>query len=138
MNRDCKLLFIEDNPMQQKLLQFLAAHLGYTITIAGSCAQAAELISKPNSFELIFLDNHLPDGTGLEFVNEVRAIQDAAGYRVPVISMTADDLGKNVYMQAGMDDCLLKPFTIEDFSNTVERWARPRVNFKRKDLGEAV
>ena len=123
MNRDSKLLFVEDNPMQQKLLQFLAAHLGYSITVVGTCGQAAELISKPNSFELIFLDNHLPDGTGLEFVNELRSIQDMSGCRVPIVSMTADDLAKDVCIEAGMDDHLLKPFSIDAIRAMVDRWA---------------
>ena len=65
-----------------------------------------------NEYDLILTDIHMPDMSGIELTQKIRAIADLDKASMPVIAITAnimeDDLDH--YMKSGMDDYILKPY----------------------------
>lgn len=60
-------------------------------------------------FDLIILDLNLPDGSGLDFLKELRS-----SFTIPVIILTANDLETDVVtgLELGADDYITKPFSL--------------------------
>lgn len=64
---------------------------------------------KAGGMDLVLLDINLPDGNGLEFLEETRRESD-----IPVILLTANDTEMDVVMglEGGADDYITKPFSL--------------------------
>ena len=103
-----RILVLDDEPLIQKVLDELFRRKKYTVTIAGSIAQAEALIAKEN-FDLIMLDVRLPDGDGQQFLERVSAMPD----RPLVVMMTGHGTIESAVacMRAGAFDYLIKPFS---------------------------
>jgi DNA-binding response OmpR family regulator len=117
------ILVIEDEP---KLAQFIELELkyeGYQVTVAndGFTGMTAARESQP---ELILLDWMLPGISGLELCRRLRTTGD----KVPIILLTAkDDVSDRVAgLDAGADDYVVKPFSVEELLARVR--ARLRQN----------
>lgn len=123
------ILLVED---EVKLAQFVKLELeyeGYQVTVAndglGGLAAAREL-----SPQLVLLDWMLPGLTGIEICRRLRQTQD----KVPIIMLTAkDEISDRVKgLDAGADDYLVKPFSIE------ELLARVRAGLRRNQEQQAA
>ena len=67
---------------------------------------------------IVFLDNHLPDGSGISFIEEIRKINPF----VKIVMITAYDtsIDRNKAYQEGVDYFIGKPFTRETIFKTLE------------------
>jgi DNA-binding NtrC family response regulator len=103
-----RILVLDDEPLIQKVLDELFRRKKFTVSIAGSIAQAEALIAKEN-FDLIMLDVRLPDGDGQQFLERVCAMPD----RPLVVMMTGHGTIESAVacMRAGAFDYLIKPFS---------------------------
>lgn len=111
------ILVADDDPVNRKLLSVLAERNGWQVW----CAEDGEValgMWQQGSFDLVLLDMEMPHVDGLEVARRIRAAEQRTGQgRVPLVAMTAharDDVLERC-MQAGMDDCLSKPFHLKEF-----------------------
>ena len=81
-----KLLTVEDEIAIRELLAFICETDGHEVVKAASLAEAREALRR-GGLDLILLDVMLPDGSGFDFLREVRT--DAASASVPVVMITA-------------------------------------------------
>lgn len=97
-------LLLDDDP---DLGQAVADHLASAGHQVGWCHGLAAARAAPAP-DLALLDRHLPDGDGLDLLRHWRA----TGQAWPVIVLTAHDQVRDRInsLQAGADDCLVKPF----------------------------
>jgi two-component system NtrC family response regulator len=104
---DARLLVVEDEPDQRRLLADLLAAQGYAVAVAGSLASAtAELERTP--VDAVVSDWRLPDGDGSELLASVRArFPDTAFLMVTAYGTIARAVEA---IRAGADDYLAKPF----------------------------
>lgn len=89
---------------------------------------AARSALEAGSFDLLILDVNLPDGSGLDFLRQLRA----GGEPIPVILLTANDMETDIVagLESGADDYVTKPFSLAVL--------RARVNAQlRRDRGAA-
>ncbi len=83
-----KILIIEDDEDQRELMrETLEDHFGPGIVVAADCCATA-LSQDLSSFDLILSDYNLPDGTGMELLEEVRR-----RCQTPVILVTGENVG---------------------------------------------
>ena len=106
-----RLLIVDDDP---ELRQFLHTELeieGYACTEAASGQQALVQL-RESRWDLLLLDWTLPDFSGVEICRRLRGSDD----QTPVLMLTArDDVRERVEaLDAGADDYLTKPFSIEE------------------------
>lgn len=115
------ILLVEDEPINQKVVQFMLDNLGCRYDSANTGASALELAQK-NTYDLIFMDIQLPDLNGIEVTQKLRE----AGIHTPIIATTAysfeDEL--HSFVTAGMNDVLLKPFRQEQINHMIRKWGK--------------
>ena len=117
-----KILLVEDEEKLARFVELELSYEGYEVTVAndGLSGLMAARNSEP---DLIILDWLMPGLTGVEVCRRLRS----TGSQVPVIMMTAkDDVSDRVTgLDAGADDYVVKPFSIE------ELLARVRAHLRR-------
>ncbi len=112
-----EILLVEDD---RSLQDVLTEHLSgkYRVQLASSAKEALQSMES-NSFDLIVLDLHLPDGSGIDLMQH--SLSDVSD--PPFIAMTSHpdvDVAVNA-MKVGAVDYIVKPFELGDFDRVVER-----------------
>jgi PAS domain S-box-containing protein len=105
-----EILLVEDKPMNQKLATILLEKKGHKITTAKWQRKRWRNLGH-NFFDLILMDIHMPEMDGLEATACIRACEDEAVRRIPIIAMTAYAMkeDRDKCLQAGMDYYIPKP-----------------------------
>jgi signal transduction histidine kinase/DNA-binding NarL/FixJ family response regulator len=85
-----RLLVIEDNPTNQRLISLRGAGWGMAVDEAVSQAQALRLLHQEQPYDAIILDLQLPEAQGLELANEIR--QSPAGQFAPLLLLSSQRL----------------------------------------------
>jgi Response regulators consisting of a CheY-like receiver domain and a winged-helix DNA-binding domain len=117
-----RALVIEDDDTIAKLNQRLLEQEGFVVDLAGSVHDGSQLVER-ESYDLITLDMHLPDGEGFEILEIVRARSKPT----PVLIVSGNDETETTVaaLDAGADDYLNKPY------QTSELRARVRAVMRR-------
>jgi two-component system cell cycle response regulator DivK len=109
-----KILIVEDNEKNLKLVRDVLKHHGYRTIDARSAEDALELVSDRTP-DLILMDIELPGMSGFDALKELRKDHETAG--IPVCALTAfamsDD--RKQCFEAGFDGYLVKPIDIAAF-----------------------
>lgn len=105
------VLVVEDDPVLRRSLRKGLLEQGYTVQQAESI-EGARLSVAGRFPDLILLDLGLPDGSGFDFLREVR--RRAA--TLPILILTARDAvaSKVEGLDLGADDYLVKPFNFQE------------------------
>lgn len=103
-----RVLIVDDEPLIVKGLKFALEQDGYEIDTAGDGKEAVDKILS-NPYDIVLLDVMLPELSGIEVIERVRAGSD-----VPIIMITAkgEDMDKILGLEYGADDYMTKPFNI--------------------------
>lgn len=117
-----RILVIEDQPNLLRSIARTLEESGFEPLLAESLQVARSLMSP--GVDLVLLDLMLPDGNGLNWLSDLRAISS----QPPVLVLTARDAIKDrvAGLDAGADDYLVKPFAMD------ELLARIRVLLRRE------
>ena len=111
------ILSVEDNEQVQSFNKRLLEKRGYSVRCATTLASARELFTseRPNA---IILDIGMPDGSGLDFLREVRQVS-----KIPVLVLTGYGKDADVMtgFDAGCDDYMAKPYTFDILLVRLER-----------------
>ena len=100
------ILVIDDEANLRMTLSMILRSGGYTVALAGSGAEAWELVNA-QVFHLVFLDINLPDTNGIDLLKRIREIQPD----LPVLMLTGNaSLDTSIQaIRQGARDYLLKP-----------------------------
>jgi PAS domain S-box-containing protein len=121
-----RILVAEDVPTNQLIMRDLLESLGAIVTIADNGRLALEqLASKGDALDLILMDIQMPEMSGIEACQRIRAGQIRAD--IPIIALTANAMNEERQRckEAGMNDFLTKPIEPQSLIETVARW-RPK------------
>jgi len=104
------ILVVDDSFTDRETLKTILEEKGYSVVTASSGAEALAMV-KEKRFDIIFLDVRLPDIDGVEFFEQVKAIDP----EVAVIMMTGyseAELMQKV-ISHGAYTCIYKPFNVD-------------------------
>jgi DNA-binding NtrC family response regulator len=108
-----RILVVDDDPVQRRLLQSMIARAGYDVVVAEGGDAAAAMLTGPDAagINAVVLDLMMPDLDGLGVLGRLRE----AGLAIPVIVQTAHGGIDNVVsaMRAGASDFVVKPVGAE-------------------------
>lgn len=115
---------VEDDPVTAQMVAAQLSDAGYDVQVYPT-AKAFKRRLGTESVDLAILDWTLPDGTGLELLQQMRA---ELGAELPVIFLTARESPADVVagLDAGADDYIVKP------ARNVELLARVRSALRRR------
>ena len=121
-----KILLIEDNLLNQKVVTYNLKKQNYDITAVTNGTDAIDKI-KNNIFDLALMDIMLPGMNGFEITNKIREFEKNNETNKPliIIALTANTLNsdREKCIAAGMDEYLPKPFTAEELVNIIKKFA---------------
>ena len=126
-----KVLVAEDWELNQFLIQNILEAWGCEITLVNNGKEAIDELKKKN-FDIVLMDIHMPEMDGLTATKKIRAMSNATKASVPIIALTANTLKGDYdqYLEAGMNDCVTKPYTEEKLFITMCKILRPDNNLK--------
>src|SRR5439155_4255702 len=104
-----RILLAEDNPINQKVGMWMLEQIGCSVDLAVDGREALRM-ARQTSYDLVFMDVHMPEMDGLEASTAIRAME-SGGQRVPIIALTANamDNDRERCLAAGMDAHVPKP-----------------------------
>lgn len=82
------LLVVDDEPHIGLVLRPYLEQLGYRVSVARTLDEARNVLRASPATDGMLLDLHLPDGSGLDFLRDLRN-QDGTA-RLPVLVLTAE------------------------------------------------
>ncbi|MGY3928713.1 ATP-binding protein [Aeromonas simiae] len=121
--RSRQVLIIDDHPANRLLVGQQLAFLGHQVTEVASGAQALQCLAEQR-FDIIITDFNMPDVNGLEFAARYRQQErEERRERSTIIGLTADARQEQIQraIEAGMDDCLFKPISLDELRACLAR-----------------
>jgi DNA-binding NtrC family response regulator len=123
-----RILIVDDEALIRKSLSQVLTRRGYDVEVAASAAEARTVFA-PNGFSLVLLDLRLPDGTGIELLQEFR---EAQGDLLAIMMTAFSNVETAVEaMRLGAYDYVNKPFKSRDIE-VIVRLALETGNLKRE------
>ena len=120
-----KILLIEDNLLNQKVVTYNLKKLNYDITAVTNGTDAIDKI-KNNIYDLVLMDIMLPGMNGFEITAEIRKLEKESktDKQLIIIALTANTLNndREKCIAAGMDEYLPKPFTAVELINKIKNF----------------
>jgi signal transduction histidine kinase/CheY-like chemotaxis protein len=117
-----RILVVEDNPINQKVAAHQLEALRLQADVVGSGKEALEMLQLAD-YDLVLMDCSMPEMNGYD---ATRAIRRMAGpvADVPIVAMTADAVSgaRERCLEAGMNDYLSKPVTLEHLERVIARF----------------
>ena len=118
------ILVVEDNLINQQVALGILQIQGYRVSVANNGKEALEACAR-GAFDLILMDCHMPEMDGFEATMELRRREQASGAkRVPIVALTANAMAQDreECLNAGMDDHVAKPFSMQTMQEMLDRW----------------
>ena len=123
--QNCRILFAEDGPDNQKLIGFLLKKAGAEVTLADngqiSYDLATSALAEGNPFDVILTDMQMPVMDGYESTRKLRE----NGYRGSIIALTAHAMqsDRQLCLDAGCDNYTTKPVNRKELIEMVASYA---------------
>ena len=112
------ILLVEDNELNREIAQEILREYGFRVDTAENGAVAVEKVSTaaPGSYDLVLMDVQMPIMDGYTATRKIRALDDPARAKLPILAMTANafDEDRRNALESGMNGFLSKPIVIGD------------------------
>lgn len=124
-----KILIVDDFSTMRRIIKNLLRDLGFNNTAEADDGATALPMLQAGNFEFLVTDWNMPNMTGIELLEAVRA--DNKLKSLPVLMVTAEAKREQIVMaaQAGVNGYIVKPFTAATLKEKIEKI------FERLDSG---
>ena len=113
-----RILLVEDNELNREIAQEILQEYGFRVDPAENGAVAVEKVrtAAPGSYDLVLMDVQMPVMDGYTATRQIRALDDPALAKIPILAMTANafDEDRRNALESGMNGFLSKPIVIGD------------------------
>ena len=113
-----RILLVEDNELNREIAQEILREYGFRVDTAENGAVAVEKVctAAPGSYDLVLMDVQMPVMDGYTATRKIRALDDPARAKLPILAMTANafDEDRRNALESGMNGFLSKPIVIGD------------------------
>ena len=116
MGEILKILLVEDNLLNQRIVLFNLKKYNHVITVANNGLEAVAKFIE-SEYDVILMDIMMPVMDGLEATVKIREVEQINNNsrRTPIIALTANtmDNDRSKCISYGMDEFMAKPFDVE-------------------------
>jgi CheY-like chemotaxis protein len=119
-----RVLVVDDNAVNWKVAVIQLARLGIQADVAADGRKGVEMM-RMLPYEMVFMDCQMPEMNGYDATSQIRQLH-GPNRHIPIIAMTAEALDgcRDRCLQAGMDDYITKPVSMEDLTRLLKTWLR--------------
>jgi len=129
------IMIVDDNEINLRLVEIILNKHKARVTTARSGTQAINY-ARMNSYDIIFMDLHMPGLDGYETTNKIR--ETSPGKQPVIIALTANALPreKEKAIKSGMNGILIKPISDSILQNVINQWVlkEPINNLELNDI----
>jgi signal transduction histidine kinase/CheY-like chemotaxis protein/HPt (histidine-containing phosphotransfer) domain-containing protein len=117
-----KILVAEDVSVNQLIAKHILKGWGHTVTIVQNGKEVLKVLGK-NNYDLILMDIHMPEMNGVVATKLIRQLRNNKKAAIPIIAVTAAAFKHETerYLEAGMNDFIIKPYTEEKLYEVIKR-----------------
>lgn len=121
MDKQMKILIVDDFSTMRRIIKNLLRDLGYTNTSEADDGKTALPMLLSGDFDFLVTDWNMPGMTGIELLKAVRA--DERLVQLPVLMVTAEAKRDQIIAaaQAGVNGYVVKPFTAAALKEKIEK-----------------
>lgn len=121
MNKNMKILIVDDFSTMRRIIKNLLRDLGFTNTQEADDGNSALPLLKASDFDFLITDWNMPGMTGIDLLKAVRA--DDKLKTLPVLMVTAEAKREQIIeaAQAGVNGYVVKPFTAQALKEKIEK-----------------
>ncbi|NLY14900.1 MAG: chemotaxis protein CheY [Gammaproteobacteria bacterium] len=121
MNKNMKILIVDDFSTMRRIIKNLLRDLGFTNTEEADDGSTALPMLQSGNFDFLVTDWNMPQMTGIELLRAVRA--DDRLKHLPVLMVTAEAKRDQIIeaAQAGVNGYVVKPFTAQALQDKIEK-----------------
>ena len=121
MDKNMKILVVDDFSTMRRIVKNLLRDLGYTNTHEADDGNTALPLLKSGNFDFLVTDWNMPGMEGIELLKNVRADPDLKS--LPVLMVTAEAKREQIVeaAQAGVNGYVVKPFTAGTLKEKIDK-----------------
>jgi CheY-like chemotaxis protein len=119
-----RILLAEDNAVNQLIASRLLERMGHDVDVVADGRHAVTAVERAD-YDLVLMDCQMPHMDGYAATRAIRSL--GRGRTLPIVAMTANAMGdeRQRCLDAGMDDYLAKPFSIDRLQQLLEDLPAP-------------
>ena len=123
---DARILLAEDSRVKQQVTVRMLEKLGCRVDVAANGCETVEMHAT-GAYDAVIMDCQMPDMDGFAATAAIRHQEDDDSH-TPIIAMTANALrgDRKRCLDAGMDDYITKPASLESLREVLLRWCGPK------------
>jgi len=116
-----KILVVDDSSTTRKIIKNTLEKIGFGNVIEAENGVVALQKLEEGDFSLILTDWNMPEMDGLTFIREVKHNQELN--HIPIVMITTESAHEEVVeaLKEGIEDYIVKPFTVDDLQKKLER-----------------
>lgn len=120
-----RILLVEDNLVNQRVAQSMLKRLGCETTTAANGLEALTELKTDERFDVVLMDCQMPDISGMHVTAQYRTRTRDMARRLPIIALSANamDSDRQACIDAGMDDFMSKPVSLQQLEDCIVTWA---------------
>ncbi len=136
---DQRILIAEDNMGNQAVIESFMELWELNFDFAQNGQEAVDMI-KSKKYDLILMDLRMPVMDGYDAAKKIRSMDDNYFKTVPILALTASALNnvKESILEAGMDDCVIKPFNPNELNAALCRYIENNGTLSNEETGEKL
>ena len=121
MNKNMKILVVDDFSTMRRIVKNLLAELGFNNIAEADDGNTALPILKQGGIDFLVTDWNMPGMAGIDLLREIRANPQLSS--LPVLMVTAEAKRDQIMeaAQAGVNGYIVKPFTADTLKEKVDR-----------------
>ncbi|EIT68457.1 MULTISPECIES: chemotaxis response regulator CheY [Hydrocarboniphaga] len=121
MDKNAKILIVDDYSTMRRIVKNLLHDLGYTNTSEADDGRTAWPMLQAGDFEFVVTDWNMPGMTGIDLLRAIRG--DARLAKLPVLMVTAEAQRDQIIeaAQAGVNGYIIKPFTAVTLKEKIDK-----------------
>lgn len=121
MDRNMKILIVDDFSTMRRIVKNLLNDLGYANTTEADDGKTAWPMLQAGDFDFVVTDWNMPGMTGIDLLKNIRA--DARLAKLPVLMVTAEAQRDQIIeaAKAGVNGYIIKPFTAVTLKEKIDK-----------------